>query len=140
MAPDMPGSMMPDPPSPRPPRSMQWRTGQVLSRTRDWSGSVEYSVSVPALRGPGTAPAPVAALAYAGLTGEPQVGEEVVLNVNALLRGLGTGGLAFIVSRADLPPDEPSAGHIVKARYTPLQQMLLAVDEQDSPHHEVLAD
>lgn len=119
---------------------MQWRTGQVLSRTRDWSGSVEYAVSVPALRGPGSATETVAALAYTGLTGEPQVGEEVVLNVNALLRGLGTGGLAFIVSRADLPPDEPSAGHIVKARYTPLQQMLLAVDEQDSPHHEVLAD
>ena len=29
-------------------------------------------------------------------------------------------------------------GHIVKARYTPQQQMFLAVDEQDSPHHAVM--
>lgn len=119
---------------------MQWRTGQVVSRTREWPGAVQYAVAVPELRGPGSEQETVAALAYTGLLGEPQVGEEVVLNVSALLRGLGTGGLAFIVSRADLPPDEPGPGHIVKARYTPLQQMLLAVDEQDSPHHPVLAD
>lgn len=119
---------------------MQWRTGRVTSRTREWPGSVEYAVAVPGLRGTGAATETVPALAYTALLGEPEVGEEVVLNVSALLRGLGTGGLAFIVSRADLPPDEPAAGHIVKARYTPLQQMLFAVDEQDSPHHEVLAD
>ena len=66
----------------------------------------------------------------------------MLLNASALLRGLGTGGLAFVVARVDvLPADPPTGpGHIVKARYTPLQQMLLAVDEQDSPHHDDLAD
>ena len=119
---------------------MQWRTGTVASRTRSWPGAVELVVDVPELTGPGGETTSVAALAYTGLLGQPEVGEEVVLNVGALLGGLGTGGLAFIVSRATLPPDAPSPGHIVKARYTPLQQMLFAVDEQDSPHHDVLAD
>lgn len=118
---------------------MQWRAGRVTARTREWPGSVEYAVAVPDLRGTGSGTETVAALAYTGLLGEPNVGEEVVLNVSALLRGLGTGGLAFIVSRADLPPDDPGPGHIVKARYTPLQQMLFAVDEQESPHHSILS-
>jgi hypothetical protein len=118
---------------------MQWRAGQIVSRGRSWSGAVEYAVAVPRLRGPADGTETVRALAYTGLVGEPAIGEQVVLNVGALLRGLGTGGLAFVVSRADLPPDAPTGGHIVKARYTPLQQMLLAVDEQDSPHHGVLA-
>ena len=30
-------------------------------------------------------------------------------------------------------------GHLVKARYTPLQAMVQGVDEQDSPHHDLLA-
>ena len=82
------------------------------------------------------------ALAYTAMVGEPAVGERVLLNASALLKGLGTGGLAFVVARPDdLPADPPPRpGHIVKARYTPMQQMLLAVDEQDSPHHAELAD
>jgi hypothetical protein len=82
----------------------------------------------------------VTALAYTALVGEPEVGDRVLLNASALLRGLGTGGLAFVVAAPDrLPPDPASsAGHIVKARYTPQQQMFMAVDEQDSPHHAVM--
>jgi hypothetical protein len=121
-------------------RGVRWRTGTVLARRREWPGAIEYSVEVPALRGPGTDTETVAALVYTGLHGEPAIGERVVLNVGALLRGLGTGGLAFVVARDSLPPDTDSPGHIVKARYTPLQQMLLAADEQDSPHHSVLAE
>ena len=121
-------------------RGVQWRAGRVVDRRRDWPGAVEYSVEVEELRGPGSAAETVAALAYTGLHGEPDIGERVVLNVGALLRGLGTGGLAFVVAREMLPPDTAAPGHIVKARYTPLQQMLLAVDEQDSPHHAVLAE
>ena len=34
----------------------------------------------------------------------------------------------------------PVPGHVVKARYTPSQTMVLGVDEQDSEHHAVLAD
>lgn len=121
-------------------RGVQWRTGTIGSRTRQWPGAIEYAVLVPDLHGPDSGVQTVAALAYTGLLGEPEVGERVTLNVGALLRGLGTGGLAFIVARDQLPADQPSDGHIVKARYTPLQQMLFAVDEQDSPHHGVLSD
>ncbi len=115
---------------------MQWRAGTVRGRLRSWSGAVELDVE---LEGSGDL---VRALAYTAVTGEPEAGERVLLNASALLRGLGTGGLAFVVARTDVVPDDPAAGdgHIVKARYTPLQQMLLAVDEQDSPHHDVLVD
>ncbi|MBM6399638.1 DUF3866 family protein [Phycicoccus sonneratiae] len=115
---------------------MQWRAGTVVEQVRAWPGAVELAVD---LEGSGER---VRALAYTAVTGVPEVDERVLLNASALLRGLGTGGLAFVVARTDvLPADpEPGDGHIVKARYTPLQQMLLAVDEQDSPHHGVLAD
>ena len=116
---------------------MQWRAGTVLHEVRRWPGAVEYAVGLDV-----GGDAPVRALAYTAMVGEPSVGERVLLNASALLRGLGTGGLAFVVARPDdLPADPPAGpGHIVKARYTPMQQMLLAVDEQDSPHHPELAD
>ena len=115
---------------------MQWRAGTVRGQVRTWPGAVELEVGLDG------SDEPVRALAYTAVTGAPEPGERVLLNASALLRGLGTGGLAFVVARTDvLPADpEPGPGHIVKARYTPLQQMLLAVDEQDSPHHEVLRD
>jgi hypothetical protein len=59
---------------------------------------------------------------------------------------LGTGGYALVVALPDrLPLDavpsdsaEAPAGHLVKARYTPLQVMVMGADEQESPHHERL--
>jgi len=84
----------------------------------------------------------VAALAYPDLVGEPAVGDRVVLNVAALERGLGTGGFALVVALPDrLPADPPSTpGHLVKARYTPMQTMVLGVDEQESEHYDTLLD
>ena len=119
---------------------MQWRAGTVVEQVRAWPGALELEVDLEAAAG--TDADRVRALAYTAVTGAPGVGERVLLNASALLRGLGTGGLAFVVARTDVLPADPPAGpgHIVKARYTPLQQMLLAVDEQDSPHHAVLAD
>ena len=116
---------------------MQWRAGSVVEELRRWPGAVEYLVALE-----GVEADPVHALAYTAMVGEPHVGERVLLNASALLRGLGTGGLAFVVARPDaLPADPPGGpGHIVKARYTPMQQMLLAVDEQDSPHHGLLRE
>lgn len=89
-------------------------------------------------------PATVRALAYPALVGLPQPGDPVLLNVSALARGLGTGGYALVVapgSAGRLPADpEPGPGHLVKARYTPLQAMVLGVDDQESPHHDLLRD
>lgn len=101
-----------------------------------------------AVAGPGeraAGPVTVRALAYTDLVGSPVPGETVLLNVSALARGLGTGGYALVVGPAAagtrLPPDPPPGpGHLVKARYTPLQTMVLGVDEQESPHHATLAD
>ena len=85
---------------------------------------------------------PIAALAYPVLVGDPQVGDRVLVNVGALTLGLGTGGYALVVALPDRLPDDPpqGPGHLVKARYTPLQATVLGVDEQDSPHHELLRD
>ena len=109
----------------------------MVDEVHRWPGAVEYAVALD-----GRTETRVRALAYTAMVGEPALGERVLLNASALLRGLGTGGLAFVVARPDhLPADPPAGpGHIVKARYTPMQQMLLAVDEQDSPHHGELAD
>ncbi len=119
---------------------MHWREGRVLAERARWRGAVEYRVEVPAGVAEGEGPTQVRALAYPDLTGEPAAGDVVLLNTAALARGLGTGGYAFVVAVPDrLPADPPPGpGHIVKARYTPLQQVVLAVDEQDSAHHERL--
>lgn len=83
--------------------------------------------------------AQVRALAYPALTGTPRPGDRVLLNVTALEAGLGTGGYALVVAMPDrLPDDPPLGGHIVKARYTPLQVMTGSADEQGSAHHDVL--
>ncbi|MGN6473389.1 MAG: DUF3866 family protein [Mycobacteriales bacterium] len=81
------------------------------------------------------------ALAYPDLVGDPEVGDRVLVNTTAIALGLGTGGYALVVALPDrLPPDRDEPGHVVKARYTPLQATVLAVDEQDSPAHGVLRD
>lgn len=81
------------------------------------------------------------ALAYPDLVGSPRVGDRVLLNTAALAAGLGTGGYALVVALPDrLPPDTELPGHIVKCRYSPLQAMVRSVDEQGSPHHDLLRD
>lgn len=89
----------------------------------------------------------VRALAYPELVGRPEPGDRVLLNVGALVMGLGTGGYALVVAIPDrLPADPPGSGdtrdggHLVKARYTPLQPILLGVDEEASPHRAALVD
>lgn len=106
----------------------------MVSLGRSWDGALELEVE--------TADGVVRALAHPALVGTPQVGDRALLNVTALVRGLGTGGYALVVALPDAlpadPPDRP--GHLVKARYTPLQTMVLGVDEQESAHHETLRD
>jgi Protein of unknown function (DUF3866) len=79
------------------------------------------------------------ALAYPGLTGPVSEGDPVVLNTTAIEEGLGTGGYHFVVAVPGRDSDAPAAGHVMKLRYTPLQAKVEAVEEQDSPHHAVLA-
>lgn len=133
---------------------MTWRIGTVISTGRSWRGALELEVTLdrplPGRAAEGGAdgaagPLTVRALAYTDLVGQPAAGDALLLNVSALARGLGTGGYALVVGPAapgtDLPADPPAGpGHLVKARYTPLQSMVLGVDEQESPHHAVLAD
>jgi hypothetical protein len=83
----------------------------------------------------------VRALAYPALTGRPQPGDRVLLNTTALHQGLGTGGYALVVAIPDrLPADPVLPGHVVKARYTPLQATVASVDEQGSEFHDLLRD
>jgi hypothetical protein len=112
---------------------IRWRSGEVSARRRAWNGALELTVDVA-----GTA---VRALAYPELTGAPEPGDRVLLNTSALDLGLGTGGYALVIAVPDrLPPDPTGPGHLVKARYTPLQACVLGADEQGSPYHDVLRD
>lgn len=120
---------------------VRWRRGTVTAVGRHWPGSVELEVRIEG-SDPGTDAADVRALAYPALVGQPEPGDVVLLNTGAAARGLGTGGYALVVALPDrLPPDPPTGpGHLVKARYTPLQAMVLGVDEQESAHHAAMAE
>lgn len=113
---------------------IRWREGQVEEVVGSWGAAVRLRVRL-------ADGASVPALAYTDLVGTPVAGDRVLLNGNALERGLGTGGLAMVVALPDrLPPDAERPGHLVKARYTPLQAMVLGADEQESQHHELLRE
>src|SRR6476619_2596413 len=117
---------------------IQWRRGVVVEVRSRWAGAVEYAVRL-------ASGDVVRALGYVDVVGSLGPGTAVLLNTTSLERGLGTGGLAIVVAAPDALP-RPVAdvtavpGHVVKARYTPSQTMVLGVDEQDSEHHAVLAD
>ncbi|MFI0446127.1 DUF3866 family protein [Actinomadura sp. 6N118] len=113
---------------------IRWRKGTVEGIRREWPGAVELDVTV---EGDGLR----RALAYPALVGRPEPGDAVLLNTTALAMGLGTGGYAMVIAIPDrLPPDPSGPGHLVKARYTPLQATVLGADEQDSPHHELMRE
>ena len=151
---------------------LRWRAGTVVARADAWGRSaagpgareVRVRLDRPADRGTtedrGTAvdPGPavdlgrtgeadeVEALALPALVGDPRVGDRVLLSVDALARGLGTGGQALVVALPDrLPPDPPApatgaTGHLVKARYLPWQVLVTGVDEPGTPTHARLTD
>ncbi|MFC4587128.1 DUF3866 family protein [Sphaerisporangium corydalis] len=112
---------------------IRWRKGEVLSVRREWPGALELDVALPE--------GECRALAYPSLVGRPEPGDAVLLNTTALAMGLGTGGYAMVVAVPDRLPEDPQGpGHLVKARYTPLQATVLGADEQDSPFHEALRE
>jgi len=112
---------------------IRWRDATVVS-AGDVTGGAMSLVAA-------TAEGEVDAVAYVDVVGTPVAGDRVLLNVTALELGLGTGGVAIVVALPDrLPPDGAEQGHVVKARYTPLQVTVLAADEQGSAHHGLLRD
>lgn len=82
------------------------------------------------------------AVCYPELLGEAQVGDILQIEVSALAKSLGTGGAATVVANESRLPDDqlPRPGHLVKARYTPTQKMVLGADEPDSPWYPELKD
>lgn len=122
---------------------IRWREGTVVAVGRRWHGAVEVEVAVVARATDDSLT--VRALAYPLLVGDPVVGDRVLLNVSALTLGLGTGGYALVVALPDRLPDDDASlanragGHMVKARYTPQQAIVLAIDEDASPHRAAMA-
>jgi Protein of unknown function (DUF3866) len=72
------------------------------------------------------------AVGYPALIGPLAVGDEVIVNVEALRRGLGSGG--FDIVCANLTHGLGGSGdpdaHVMKLNYTPLQHAVRAVEEE----------
>src|SRR5215207_131568 len=70
-------------------------------------------------------------VAYPRTTGEVEVGDDVVVNVQARALGLGSGGFdvlyANLTRGLDLPADD--GAHVMKLPYTPLQFARKHADE-----------
>jgi uncharacterized protein DUF3866 len=82
-----------------------------------------------------------ACIAYPRLTGPVALGDEVVVNVQAVELRLGSGGFdvlyANLTRGLELPP-EPGA-HVMKLPYTPLQHAVPHAEEDESDAPEALA-
>lgn len=120
---------------------MQWERGRVQRLRSSWPGVDQFEVALEPDDTGGPTGTVVRALAYTELLGRIEPGERVLLNTNALRRGLGTGGDGLVVARVDvLPRSEHPTGHMVKARYTPVQTLVDAIDDPASPHYETVRD
>lgn len=84
------------------------------------------------------------AIGYPALSGRCEQADRVLLNTTAVDLALGTGGWHYVVARASeaqgVAVNEPSSGHVMKLRYTPLQLDVLSVEEQGSPHHDIMQE
>ena len=88
-------------------------------------------------------PATVRALAYPALVGEPGAGRPgAAQRQRARARASAPAGTPWSSRCPTGCRRRPSTGpgHVVKARYTPLQAIVLAADEEASPHRAALAD
>lgn len=120
---------------------IHWRRGIVSAIRSTRPGYTEVKVELDEAL-PGSQVSAITAVAYTDAIGHPQVDDVVIVNVSALAKRLGTGGFGLIVALPDaLPTDPPDGpGHLVKDRYSPLQTMVLGVDDQESEHHATLAE
>ncbi|NLL49474.1 MAG: DUF3866 family protein [Firmicutes bacterium] len=108
--------------------SVSWGVVQAVT---DFAGKQELEVEV-CSQG-------ARALNYPELTGVCQVGDQVLLNTTAELLGLGSGGWHYVLAIYGRERSLSHRGHIMKLRYTPLQGRTLAVEEEESPYHAVMA-
>ena len=112
---------------------LHWERGTVVELRAGWAGVTRLLIRLE------DTDQTVKALAYPELTGSPGMGESVLLNTNALRRDLGTGGEALVVARPEVQQEPQQIdGHMVKARYTPMQTMVDAIDDPASEHYETL--
>jgi hypothetical protein len=109
------------------------RNGRVTAIGERRPGATELRVEIDG------EPGEVPAISYDQLTGPVAVGDRVVLNTTAVALGLGTGGFHVVMARVGGPVDDTGPGHVIKARYTPSQVRVLAVEEEDSPHRAAVA-
>lgn len=76
---------------------------------------------------------------YDLLLGPVNIGDKVILNTTAVAKQLGTGGAHFVMANVSRPQrDAQELGHIMKMRYSPCQVKVLAAEEPDSPHAELI--
>lgn len=102
------------------------RKGKVTRVLRVWPGGREVEVMTEGKK--------ERAINYDALTGPVSSGQAVILNTTALYKGLGTGGVHFVMaSPAIAAKDAAKEGHIMKLRYTPVQVKVLAVEEKEHP-------
>jgi len=97
------------------------RDARVLAVLAERPGALELRVEVDG--------AEALAIAYPELTGRPEPGGGVLVNTTAVELGLGTGGYHLVVAVDGAPPAAPGRGHVMKARYTPLQTAVESVEE-----------
>jgi Protein of unknown function (DUF3866) len=99
------------------------RRGVVTAVRAERPGALELDVRVEGRDAP--------AIAYPELTGPIEVGSNVLLNTTSVALGLGTGGVHLVVAVVDETANEPRtpAGRVMKARYTPLQVAVSALEE-----------
>jgi hypothetical protein len=77
------------------------------------------------------------AVCYPALSGPVRRGDRVVLNTTAVELGLGTGGVHFVMAVEGGPDTEAvGPGHLMKARYTPVQVQVEAAEEGSHPSEE----
>ncbi len=102
--------------------SIRLRRGRVLEVRASAAGATDLLVEVDGSAAP--------AIAYPALTGPLHAGDVVILNTTAVALGLGTGGFHLVMAVEGASPSEVThGGRVMKARYTPSQVAVRAVEE-----------
>jgi len=122
-----------------------WEEAVVADAADGVNGIQELSVELP----DGTR---AKAILYCDEHGRAEAGDRVLLNVTAVRKRLGSGGVHFVHAVLKSGERDPSgrfltrgtnaegAGHLMKLRYTSLQRAVLAAEEPDSPYHELFRE